>query len=108
MPNKQSTDPREMPNWTLEVPELHQRLNDRGYICSEEFAAKVLTSINSKPMGGAFLYGMAGTGKSYLPQILAQVLNRPLYVHQCTQGTREEDLLVKLMPSENTTSGVKV
>jgi len=97
-----------MPNWTLEVPELHQRLNDRGYICSEEFAAKVLTSINSKPMGGAFLYGMAGTGKSYLPQILAQVLNRPLYVHQCTQGTREEDLLVKLMPSENTTSGVKV
>ena len=97
-----------MPNWTFDVPELHQKLNDRGYICSEGFAAKVLTSVNSKPIGGAFLYGMAGTGKSYLPQILAQVLNRPLYVHQCTQGTREEDLLVKLMPSENTTSGVKV
>ena len=87
---------------------LHKSLNDNGYICSTDFTDKVLTSINAKPVSGAFLYGMAGTGKSYLPMVLAKVLERQLFVHQCTQGTREEDLLVKIMPSEDTTSGVKI
>jgi hypothetical protein len=87
---------------------LHEALNDSGYICSRNFTAKVMTSIHTKPIRGAFLYGMAGTGKSYLPMVLAKVLDRQLFVHQCTQGTREEDLLVKTMPSENTISGVKI
>ena len=87
---------------------LHDALNDGGYICSPDFTDKILTAINTKPVSGAFLYGMAGTGKSYLPMILAQVLERQLFVHQCTQGTREEDLLIKIMPSEDTTSGVKI
>ncbi len=87
---------------------MHEALNESGYICSPEFAAKVVPSINTKPVSGAFLYGMAGTGKSYLPMILAKVLDRQLFIHQCTQGTREEDLLVKIMPSEDTTSGVKI
>lgn len=87
---------------------LHAALNDEGYICDESFASKIMTSINTKPISGAFLYGMAGTGKSYLPMVLAKVLERQLFVHQCTQGTREEDLLVKIMPSEDTASGVKV
>ena len=87
---------------------LHNDLNGSGYICSPDFTDKVLTAINTKPVSGAFLYGMAGTGKSYLPMILAQVLDRQLFVHQCTQGTREEDLLIKIMPSEDTTSGVKI
>ena len=87
---------------------LHTALNDEGYICDRIFASKVMTSINTKPVSGAFLYGMAGTGKSYLPMVLAKVLERQLFVHQCTQGTREEDLLVKIMPSEDTTSGVKI
>jgi len=87
---------------------LHDALNDSGYICSPDFTDKILTAINTKPVSGAFLYGMAGTGKSYLPMILAQVLERQLFVHQCTQGTREEDLLIKIMPSEDTTSGVKI
>jgi hypothetical protein len=87
---------------------LHDALNNSGYICSHNFTDKIVTSINTKPVSGAFLYGMAGTGKSYLPMILAKVLERQLFVHQCTQGTREEDLLVKIMPSEDTTSGVKI
>jgi len=90
------------------VDNLHTALNDSGYICSQDFTAKILTSLHTKPVSGAFLYGMAGTGKSYLPMVLANVLKRQLFVHQCTQGTREEDLLVKIMPSESTTSGVKV
>ena len=87
---------------------LHNALNDSGYICSPDFTDKIVTAINTKPVSGAFLYGMAGTGKSYLPMVLAEVLERQLFVHQCTQGTREEDLLVKIMPSEDTKSGVSV
>jgi len=87
---------------------LHNALNNSGYICSPDFTDKIVTAINTKPVSGAFLYGMAGTGKSYLPMVLAKVLERQLFVHQCTQGTREEDLLVKIMPSEDTKSGVTV
>jgi len=92
----------------VDVRTMHSAMNEAGYVCTPRFAAKVVTSINTKPTAGAFLYGMAGTGKSYLPMILAEILDRPLFVHQCTQGTREEDLLVKLMPSEDTKSGVSV
>tara|TARA_R110000824_G_scaffold374042_1_gene564514 strand:+ start:1049 stop:3157 length:2109 start_codon:yes stop_codon:yes gene_type:complete len=109
MTNKQiQSVPQSSPLPLACVDNLHNALNDSGYICSQEFSAKIFTSIYTKPVSGAFLYGMAGTGKSYLPMVLANVLNRQLFVHQCTQGTREEDLLVKIMPSEDTTSGVKV
>ena len=96
------------PDVLYNVDCLHGALNDNGYVCSHDFTSKVMTSIHTKPVRGAFLYGMAGTGKSYLPMVLSKVLDRQLFVHQCTQGTREEDLLVKTMPSENTISGVKI
>ena len=96
------------PTYLDSLSGLHMALNESGYICSPDFVAKVMTSMHTRPVSGAFLYGMAGTGKSYLPMVLAKVLDRQLFVHQCTQGTREEDLLVKIMPSENTISGVKI
>jgi MoxR-like ATPase len=105
---KYETPNEPSPDIFYNVDCLHQALNDSGYICSHDFTSKVMTSIHTKPIRGAFLYGMAGTGKSYLPMVLAKVLDRQLFVHQCTQGTREEDLLVKTMPSENTISGVKI
>ena len=91
----------------LNVKSLHKGLNENGYVCDVPFSASVLTSLKAKPIGGAFLYGMAGTGKSYLPQVLSEVMGCPLYVHQCTTGTREEELLVKMMPSDRAKSGVK-
>ena len=90
----------------INVRSLHKSLNDRGYICDVPFSASLLTSMKAKPVGGAFLYGLAGTGKSYLPQVLSEVVGCPIYVHQCTTGTREEELLVKMMPSETSKSGV--
>ena len=105
---KYETPNEPSPDIFYNVDCLHEALNDSGYICSHDFTSKVMTSIHTKPIRGAFLYGMAGTGKSYLPMVLAKVLDRQLFVHQCTQGTREEDLLVKTMPSENTISGVKI
>ena len=53
--------------YIVEVSELHKGLNENGYICNVEFASKIASAVNAKPVGGAFLYGVAGTGKSYLP-----------------------------------------
>ena len=92
----------------MSVQSLHKALNSGGYICSPTFSAKLTTAIKTKPVGGAFLYGMAGTGKSFLPHVLSEVLKRPLYSYQCTQTLQPEDLLIKPMPDENSKSGITV
>ena len=93
---------------TISVKGLHDALNDKGYICNPKFASRIATSIRAKPVGGAFLYGPAGTGKSMLPQVLAEILERKLFFHQCSAGTREDDLLMRIWPNEDTKSGVKI
>ena len=93
---------------TISVKGLHTALNDKDYICSSLFASNIASAIHAKPVGGAFLYGHAGTGKSLLPQVLSEILERKLYFHQCSAGTREDDLLMRIWPSEETTSGVKI
>ena len=95
-------------NKIISVQTLHEELNKKGYICDVTFASRVATCIHAKPTSGAFLYGPAGTGKSYLPQIMAEVLKRKMFFHQCSAGTREDDLLMRIFPSENTQSGVEI
>ena len=97
-----------MTNDDISVQSLHKTLNKKGYICTPTFSAQLTTAIKTKPVGGAFLYGMAGTGKSFLPHVLSDVLKRPLYSYQCTQSLQPEDLLVKPMPDENSKSGISV
>jgi len=92
----------------ISVLGLHTALNEKDYICNTSFASNIASAIQSKPVGGAFLYGPAGTGKSLLPQVLSEILERKLYFHQCSAGTREDDLLMRIWPSEETTSGVKI
>ena len=92
----------------LSVRSLHKSLNENGYICDVDFSAKLLVSIKTKPVGGAFLYGLAGTGKSYLPMVLSEVISCPIYVHQCTTNTREDELTAKYLPSEKTKTGVVI
>lgn len=91
----------------MKVPELHKALNKEGYICDVPFAVNIGSAIHSKPVGGAFIYGPAGTGKSYLPHVLAKIMKRELFFHQCSPGTREDDILLSIMPDEDTISGVK-
>jgi len=93
---------------TISVKGLHDALNKKGYICNPNFVSRIATSIHAKPVGGAFLYGPAGTGKSMLPQVLAEILERKLFFHQCSAGTREDDLLMRIWPNEDTKSGVKI
>ena len=92
----------------MKVDKLHRGLTDAGYLCTRQFAAQVSASINNKPVAGAFLYGPAGTGKSYLPMIISQITGHKMFFFQCAPGTKEDDLLMKLWPDETTASGVKV
>ena len=104
--NKKEANEMTIDNIT--VQSLHKALNSGGYICSPTFSAQLTTAIKTKPVGGAFLYGMAGTGKSFLPHVLSDVLAHPLYSYQCTPSLQPEDLLVKPMPDENSKSGISV
>ena len=87
---------------------LHESLNKEGYLCNNRFTTTLAQAVSSKPVGGAFLFGPAGTGKSYLPMMLSKVLNRKLFFYGCTPGTREDDLLLKMIPNEDTKSGIKI
>lgn len=86
--------------------ELHSSLNQFGYICDYPLAVQTYAALNTKPMGGAFLFGQAGTGKTFLPEVLTTILDTEQYFYQCFPGTREDDLLVQMLPDENTVSGI--
>ena len=87
---------------------LKKQLNSAGYICDSKFSAAVKAALHTLPVAGAILSGPIGTGKSYLPEILSGILETNYFFYQCFPGTREEDLLVKMLPSENTISGIKL
>jgi hypothetical protein len=90
-----------------DIRSIYVGLNKCGYICDPPFAAKVIAALNTAPQSGAFLFGASGTGKTYLPEIIAELLGAKLAFQQCFPGTREEDLMVRMVPSEDTKSGVK-
>ena len=92
----------------ITVKNIHKSLNNNGYICDTPFAASITSAMHSKPVSGAFLYGPAGTGKSYLPIVLSKTLGVEMFFYQCAPGTREDDLVLKMLPSEDTKSGVEI
>ena len=92
----------------ITVKDIHKSLNTNGYICDVPFAARITSAMQTKPVSGAFLYGPAGTGKSYLPIVLSKTLGIEMFFYQCAPGTREDDLVLKMFPSETTKSGVEI
>ena len=88
------------------MDDFNQDLRNAGYLCEPDLAAAIRAALNTRPVAGAFLFGPIGTGKTFLPEVLARVLNAVFYFYQCFPGTREDDLMVKLLPSENTVSGI--
>ena len=64
-------------------------LNEEGYLCDEKLASAVEACLSTRPTAGAFLFGPAGSGKTFLPESLAKVLGRELIFYQCFPGSRE-------------------
>lgn len=85
---------------------IKKSLQEQGYICNDALVASVEVALATRPTAGAFLFGPAGSGKSELPQALARALGREVIFFQCFPGTREDDLLVKLIPHEESISGI--
>lgn len=86
---------------------LYEFLASRGYYYPREVIK--LIEVKLKKRRKAFLLrGIAGVGKTALAILVAQYLNAELIFYQCTQGTSEEDLLYKYIPSEETKSGIKI
>jgi hypothetical protein len=92
----------------LTLGEFHSRINKAGYVASEELSANVFATLYNKPMAGAFLFGYSGSGKTFLPEVIARVAGMKQVFYQCFPNTREEDLMTKLLPSEDTPSGIKI
>lgn len=86
---------------------LKEELEKRGLYFSDDVIALLEAKLNSNRR--AFLLrGPAGVGKTSLASAIAELLNAELVFYQSTQGTSEEDLLYKYIPSENTKSGIKI
>jgi MoxR-like ATPase len=83
-------------------------LSKHGYLCDKQFEASVVAALHTKPVAGAFLFGPAGTGKTYLAETLAKIEGARTFFFQCFPGTREDDLLVKILPDSGSKSGVKL
>ena len=58
----------------MNVQKFHKALSKQGYLCTQEFTDKVYCALNKKPMSITMLIGQAGTGKSFLPETLGDVL----------------------------------
>ena len=89
------------------VKTFHKSLHDNGYLCTENFADKVYCALRKKPMSITMLIGQAGTGKSFLPETLGDVLKCNVYVKQAYQGMDWDEFVRKHIPDENTKSGIK-
>lgn len=86
---------------------LKNNLKDLGYYIPDQIASAIEAALAIRPVAGAFLFGSAGTGKTALAEAVGKAMNKEIFFFQCFPGTREDDLLVKLLPDDSTVSGVK-
>ncbi len=91
----------------LTVDALHTALNEAGYICSRSRARSVLAALMTEPLGGFFAFGPPGTGKTWLLEVIGDILGMNTFFKQVSPGSREEDLILDLLPDEDATSGIK-
>jgi len=89
------------------MKDLMKDLMKEGYVATNELVATIRVALATRPVAGAFLFGPAGSGKSALPQAIARVLQTEVIFFQCFPGTREDDLLIKLIPDPDAPSGVR-
>jgi replication-associated recombination protein RarA len=89
------------------VDTLHQALQSKGYICDKGRVRSVYAALMTKPIGGFFAFGPPGTGKTWIFELLAEILGTERFFQQVSPGTREEELIQDLLPDEDSKSGIK-
>jgi MoxR-like ATPase len=86
---------------------LQAQLNAVGYRITAELSAQVEAALATKPCGGAFLTGPAGSGKTFLAEALGQVQGRETFFFQAFPGCRKEELYQTILPDAAQPSGFR-
>mgnify|MGYP000617715939 CR=1 FL=1 len=89
------------------IEKIKRALVEKGYYAEDDLAYSLYFALNAKPTSGAILEGPPGTGKTFLAETTAEVIGADLVVYQCFPNTREDDLMIKLVPDDQSPVGVK-
>ena len=66
------------------------------------------TAVASNTVPAILLRGPAGSGKTWITEILSKYLDGVYVFYQITPGVTEDELIYKYVPAEDTTSGVRI
>jgi MoxR-like ATPase len=86
---------------------LREQLSEVGYRITEELAWQVQAALSTKPCGGCFLTGPAGSGKTFLAESLGSVQERRTFFFQAFPGCRKEELYQTILPDAEQRSGFR-
>lgn len=89
------------------IEQVKRSFLEKGYHMEDDLAHALFFALNARPTAGAILEGPPGTGKTFLAEVTADVLGAELLVYQCFPNTREDDLMIKLIPDDKSVSGIK-
>ena len=84
---------------------------DQGFVGDKilrQIAIAINTAIASNTVPAILLRGPAGSGKTWISELIAKYLNAEYVFYQATPGSSEDDLLYKYAPSEKSKSGIEV
>jgi len=91
----------------LTLDALHAALNDAGYIYVRDRVRCVRAALMTDPLGGFFAFRPSGTGRTWLLEVLGDIFDMNTFSKQVSPGSREEDLILDLLPDEDAQSGIK-
>ena len=86
---------------------LIEKLSTVGYRLSPELAWQVEAALNTRPSGGCFLTGPAGSGKTFLAESVGKVHGWHSFFFQAFPGCRKEELFQTILPDASQTSGFR-